>query len=87
MESRVGTNMFVFCHRYYAANPNTFPTMIQGQASSVNLTIPIMRTSISISWERALFALTNYNDLNIGFKCSVLACFNKWNENVLDFYE
>jgi hypothetical protein len=79
--------MFVFCRRYNAANPNTLPTMIQGQAFSINLTIPIMRTFISISCERALFVLTNYNDLNIGFKCSVLTCLNKWNENVLDFYE
>jgi hypothetical protein len=45
--------MFVFCRRYNAANPNTLPTMIQGQAFSINLTIPIMRTSISISCERA----------------------------------
>ena len=45
--------MFVFCRRYNAANPNPLPTMIQGQAFSINLTIPIMRTSISISCERA----------------------------------
>jgi hypothetical protein len=32
--------MFVFCRRYNAANPNTLLTMIQGQAFSINLTIP-----------------------------------------------
>jgi hypothetical protein len=51
--SWVRTIMFVFCRRYNAANPNPLLTMIQGQAFSINLTIPIMRTSISISCERA----------------------------------
>ena len=97
--------MFVFCRRYNAANPNPLLTMIQGQAFSINLTIPITRTSISISCERArqlcfhqihgdllnqclfLFAVDELEHLNIGFKCSVLTCLNKWNENVLDFFE